>query len=436
MLDPHVRDLIGALCSDLEQERSRLVTNRSHAAGPKDVSTSESVRGEPARLGVQLLVPPSSLAFIDRSPVDALVVDLDGACPGSRQDILAAHYAIRYALPDITRETGLIIRPRSIARTALYPEADGSVSGAIFDVGVYLYHNAARLCATDRAIVVEATDVRSAGEATWWSRLVVTAEDQLGIPAGSIKLSLGVTHPDTLAHLPPILEALGGRLHHVSGPSDSLLGNGASAWVPLAHRVKSRMVAACHNRGVPVAAPALMNGFGSSDPVAHRRIVETIDRELTAAIAAGYDGLCVADPAAVPAARRIVDQHLPFGNQLHRIPTVPRNTSRKTSAPPLTSRSELEKTFSRLLLYVSSRLDGVGRVLDRSEWVDLRGAGLCLARLREAFRGMVTMEDDAAVTLDSFVDGDISYSSTALSIVRSLLQPDSFDTIESAMEGV
>ena len=95
-----------------------------------------------------------------------------------------------YQLNDGPRAT-LLVRPRGWHLEEKHVEVDGQpMSGSLFDFGVYLFHNAQRLLASQSAPYFYLPKMESHLEARLWNDAFTFSENALGVPHGSIKATV------------------------------------------------------------------------------------------------------------------------------------------------------------------------------------------------------------------------------------------------------
>ncbi|HJU40766.1 MAG TPA: malate synthase A, partial [Tahibacter sp.] len=82
----------------------------------------------------------------------------------------------------------LIVRPRGWHLPEKHARVDGEeVAGALFDFGLFAFHNAKALHARDRGPYFYLPKMESHREAALWDDVMAYAEAELGLPAGAMK---------------------------------------------------------------------------------------------------------------------------------------------------------------------------------------------------------------------------------------------------------
>ncbi len=343
----------------------------------------------------------------------------------------------KYALNETTAT--LFVRPRGLHLPEKHVLVDGrAVPGALFDFGLYFFHNARALLARGTAPYFYLPKLESHREARVWNEIFVFAEERLGIPVGTIKATVLIETLPAAFEMDEILFELRqhsaglncGRWDYIFSFIKKRADDPAAVLPDRAQLTMDRgflraysrlLIETCHKRGVHA-----MGGMAAQIPIktdAARNLAALAkvraDKEREASD--GHDGTWVAHPGLVALAREVFDAKMATPNQI----AVPR--------PPCgVGRAELlaipsgPRTMAGLRLnvrvgvqYIESWLRGQGCVplydlmedaataeISRAQvWQWLKhgaavdGAPLTLARYRAAFE-----EETAAFTGGRFAD--------------------------------
>jgi malate synthase len=85
----------------------------------------------------------------------------------------------------------LLVRPRGWHLTEKHVLVDGErMSGSLFDFGLYFFHNAKRLKNKGSGPYFYLPKLESHLEARLWNEVFNLAQDELGIPRGTIKVTV------------------------------------------------------------------------------------------------------------------------------------------------------------------------------------------------------------------------------------------------------
>src|SRR6267143_1406664 len=173
----------------------------------------------------------------------------------------------RYHLKDKTAV--MIPRPRGWHLDEKHLHVGGkAVSGALFDFGLFFFHNAKELIARGSGPYFYLPKMESHLEARLWNDIFIASQDQLGVKRGSIKATA--------------------------------------------------LIETCHRRGAPAMGGMAAQIPIKNDPQANEAALEKVRQDKLREVTDGCDGTWVAHPGLVPVAKEIFDQHMPQPNQYDR----------------------------------------------------------------------------------------------------------------------
>ena len=237
-----------------------------------------------------------------------------------------------YKLADKTAT--LFVRPRGWHLPEKHVKVDGKVvSGGIFDFALYFFHNAKELKARGSGPYFYLPKLESHLEARLWNDIFVMAQDELGIPRGTIKATVLIETILAAFEMDEILYELrehsaglnAGRWDYIFSCIKKLRSNrdfclADRALVTMTtHFMKSYaelLIKTCHHRNIHA-----MGGMAAQIPVkndekanaeAFARVKADKEREATY----GHDGTWVAHPALVPVALEAFNRLMPTANQI------------------------------------------------------------------------------------------------------------------------
>jgi malate synthase len=217
----------------------------------------------------------------------------------------------------------LLVRPRGWHLPEKHVLIDGApVSGALFDFGLYMFHNARRLLERGSAPYFYLPKLESHREARLWNDVFQFAQDALGIPRGTIKGTVLLEVVTSAFEMDEILYELrdhsgglnAGRWDYIfsiikkfhSRP-DFLLPDRAQVTmtVPFMRAYTELLVKTCHRRGA--FAMGGMAAFIPSrrDPKVNEVALPRVRDDKLRESRDGFDGTWVAHPDLVPVAREI-----------------------------------------------------------------------------------------------------------------------------------
>ncbi len=231
----------------------------------------------------------------------------------------------------------LILRPRGWHLPEAHVVIGGTpMSGALFDFGLYFFHNAKAQIAKGTGPYFYLPKLESRLEARLWNEVFVFAQERLGIPTGTIKATVLIETLPAAFEMDEILWEL----------RDHIVGMNAGRWDYIFSFIKSfaknpayvlpdrgqvvmgeaflgayaaLLVRTCHRRGAfamgGMAAQIPVKGDPKANHLAFTKVRADKERE----VRDGYDGTWVAHPDLVPVAREVFDRMLPQPNQVSRV---------------------------------------------------------------------------------------------------------------------
>ncbi len=228
----------------------------------------------------------------------------------------------------------LFVRPRGWHLPEKHVTVDGQpVSGGIFDFGLYFFHNAKELLARGSGPYFYLPKLESHLEARLWNDVFVMAQDELGVPRGSIKATVLIETIVAAYEMDEILYELrdhsaglnAGRWDYIfscikkfRSNRDFCLADRALVTMTT-HFLKSYaelLIKTCHRRNIHA-----MGGMAAQIPVkndekanadAFAKVKADKEREANY----GHDGTWVAHPALVPVALEAFNRLMPQPNQI------------------------------------------------------------------------------------------------------------------------
>ncbi len=241
------------------------------------------------------------------------------------------HYALG-AKPAV-----LLVRPRGWRLPEKHLVVDGApMSGGLFDFGLYLFHNAKAAIAQGSGPYFYLPKMESGLEARLWNDVFLFAQQALGLPLGTIKVTVLIETLPAAFEMDEILYEL----------RDHITGLNCGRWDYIFSFIKrmrahpealtpdrSKMVMGdaflrayselliktCHRRGAfamgGMAAQIPVKGDAAANEAAFAKVRADKEREATN----GHDGTWVAHPDLVPVALEVFDRVMPGPNQLDRL---------------------------------------------------------------------------------------------------------------------
>jgi malate synthase len=231
----------------------------------------------------------------------------------------------------------LIVRPRGWHLPEKHWLLDGKpIAGALVDFGLYLFHNASELISRGSGPYFYLPKLESHLEARLWAEVIGFSERMLGLPRGSVKVTVLIETITAAFEIDEILYELRenivglncGRWDYIfsfikkfSRRPDFVLPD-RNAVTMTSHFLRSYsqlVIKTCHRRGAfaigGMAAQIPIKG----DPLANDAALARVRADKEREAGDGHDGTWVAHPGLVFVARDIFDRLMPTANNLHRL---------------------------------------------------------------------------------------------------------------------
>jgi malate synthase len=279
------------------------------------------VRGDLLDRRVEIVGPTDRMSIISalNSGANVFVADCDHYGNPTWDDLVqgqanlfdAVRRAISYVAPD-TRErltldhrvATLFVRPRALQAVEAGVAVDGQpIPAALFDFGLFFFHNAKEQLARGTAPYFYLPRMESHLEARLWNDVFVRAQMTLGVPRATIKASCLV---ETLPAAFEMDEFLWELQEHSCGLTCARKGF-------LAVKL---LIKTCHRRRVHAMGGMAARMCIGEDPMVDRSLHDKVRAEMLREAKAGHDGALVSHPGLVPLAKGIFDAHMPGPNQI------------------------------------------------------------------------------------------------------------------------
>ncbi len=314
----------------------------------------------------------------------------------------------------------LMVRPRGWHLDEKHFLVDGKpISGALFDFGLFFFHNARTLLSKGTGPYFYLPKLENHLEARLWNDVFCFAQDELGIPRGSIRATVLIETILATFEMDEILYELRdhssglncGRWDYIfsfikkfQAHPEFVLPDRSEVTMEV-HFLSSYvelLVQICHRRGIHA-----MGGMAAQIPIrndaaANEQALEKVRRDKIREVHAGHDGTWVAHPGLVPVAKEIFDKYMPEPNQ---ISTHKKSTGRPVQAQDLLAVPKGDITEKGLrwnvdvgLQYLHSWLQGSGCVPIYNLMEDAATAEICRAQVWQWVRHGAHLKDGRPVT--------------------------------------
>jgi malate synthase len=308
----------------------------------------------------------------------------------------------------------LVVRPRGWHLLEKHALLDGEpVPAALFDFGLYLFHNAAELKARGTGPYYYLPKMESSEEAVLWEDVITRAEAALGIPFGTVKVTVLIETLPAAFEMEEILYALKAHIAGLNcGRWDYIFSfikklharkervfperGQVTMTAPCMRAYSQLLIKTCHRRGA-----FAMGGMAAQIPIkndlaANDAALAKVRADKEREAGDGHDGTWVAHPALVPIALEIFDKHLRGPNQLDKKREDVKVTAAQLLAVPdgTITQKGLENNVEVSILYLASWLAGNGCVPIHNLMEDAATAEISRTQLWQwRHRGDTRLED-------------------------------------------
>lgn len=230
----------------------------------------------------------------------------------------------------------LIVRPRGWHLEEKHIQVAGRpMSGSLVDFGLYFFHNAKELIKRGTGPYFYLPKLENHLEARLWNDVFIYAQNELGIPQGTIKATVLIETITAAFEMDEILYEL---REHAAGLNcgrwdyifsfikkfqkhpDVILPDRSvvTMEVPFMRAYSLLAIQTCHKRNAPaiggMAAHIPVKNDEKKNAVAFEKVRQDKEREARD----GHDGTWVAHPGMVSLVKEVFDQQMPTPNQIHR----------------------------------------------------------------------------------------------------------------------
>jgi malate synthase len=286
----------------------------------------------------------------------------------------------RYALKE--NVATLIVRPRGWHLEEKHVLVDGEpVSGSLFDFGLYFYHNVDTLLGNGTGPYFYLPKMESHLEARLWNDVFVLAQDELGIPQGTIKATVLIETILATFEMDEILYELRehsaglncGRWDYIfsyikklRNQEHVILPDRATVTmtVPFMSAYTQLTIKTCHRRNAPAIGGMAAQIPIKGDPAANEEAFNKVRADKEREARNGHDGTWVAHPGLVPVAMEVFNEVMTTPNQIDKKREDVQVTAADLLAVPEGAITEngLRTNISVGIQYIEAWLRGYGAV--------------------------------------------------------------------------
>ncbi len=238
------------------------------------------------------------------------------------------HYALGESIAT------LLVRPRGWHLTEQHVMVDGQpMSGALFDFGLYFFHNAKERITRKSGIYLYLPKMESHLEARLWNDVFVFSQNELSVPQGTVKATVLIETILAAFEMDEILYEL--REHSAGlncGRWDYIFScikkfrnqegfmladrNLVTMTSPFMRAYSLLLIKTCHKRGAFAMGGMAAQIPIKNDPQANEAALAKVRADKEREANDGHDGTWVAHPGLVPVAQQAFDAVMKTPNQI------------------------------------------------------------------------------------------------------------------------
>ncbi len=313
----------------------------------------------------------------------------------------------------------LMVRPRGWHLVEKHWLLGGApIAGALVDFGLYLFHNASELLSRGSGPYFYLPKLENHLEARLWAQVIELSERMLGLPRGSVKVTVLIETITAAFEIDEILYELRerivglncGRWDYIfsfikkfSRRADFVLPDRNSVTMT-SHFLRSYsqlVIKTCHRRGALAIGGMAAQIPIKGDPLANDAALARVRADKEREASDGHDGTWVAHPGLVFVAREIFDRLMPTANNLHRMrEDVTVSAADLLRLPPGDiTEAGLRSNLDVAIRYLAAWLGGNGCVPIHNLMEDAATAEISRAQLWQWLRHESKMKDLRTVSL-------------------------------------
>jgi len=368
------------------------------------------------------------------SGADVFMADFEAATAPTWHNLIQGQQNLRDAVRGVIRYddpgggrihtlTGLpsilMVRPRGLHLSETHVVLENrAVPAALFDFGLFLYHNARELCARGSAPYFYLPKLECAEEALVWNEIFNFSQDDLGIARGTVKATVSI---DTLSAAFELDEIIFALRDHITGLScgrfdytfsfiktqryDALSVTPDRSQItmmqPCMRAFAQLAITTCHRRGIlAIGSTTAQIPIADGSDVADFAI-DRVRADKLREVNDGHDGTGVSHTGLVRLARDIFETHIVGDNQINRRRPDPGISREHLLATPQGTRTNegLRTNIRTCIRFLESWLGGNGSVPLYNLVENLSTAELARIQVWHWLRHGATLEDGRVIDL-------------------------------------
>jgi malate synthase len=473
VLTPEALRFVQRLQNAFGERRKALLTARAERqraldAGvrPDFLTETAYVRAMPWTVGpipadlqkrhVEITGPTDKKMVINalNSGADMFMADFEDANSPTFANMLQGHLNLRDAIERTLRFTSpegkhytlnstvatLLVRARGWHLVEKHVLVGGeSMSGSLFDFGMYVFHNARRLLAKGSGPYFYLPKLESHLEARLWNDVMNVAEDELGLKRGTIKCTVLIETILAAFEMEEILYELrdhivalnAGRWDYIFSTikkfrkQQMLLPDRAQVTmtVPFMRAYTELLVRSCHKHGAHAIGGMAAFIPSRRDPQVNETALKRVREDKERESQDGFDGTWVAHPDLVPVAKAVFDAKLgskPHQKERLREDVVVSGEQLIDFAIPngVVTEAGLRNNISVAIQYIEAWLRGSGAVAIFNLMEDAATAEISRAQIWQWIRNPNgKLDDGRKITIDmvrALTDEELAKVKTAI----------------------
>ncbi|WP_443751273.1 malate synthase A [Asticcacaulis solisilvae] len=318
----------------------------------------------------------------------------------------------------------LKIRPRGWRLDERHATVAGQVmSGALFDFGLYMFHCARAAIDQGSGPYFYLPKMESHLEARLWNDVIVFAQDYLGLPQGTVKVTALIETLPAAFEMDEILYEL----------RDHMAGLNCGRWDYIFSFIKTfaenprfvtpdrskmvmgnaflraysvELIKTCHRRRAFAMGGMAAQIPVKTDPAANDAAFARVRADKEREAGDGHDGTWVAHPDLVPVATAVFDRLMPGPNQLSRLREEIETTREDLLKVHDGTRTEqgLRENIRVGIQYIEAWLRGRGAVPLYNLMEDAATAEISRTQVWQWIRHGATLDDGRVVTRERVLD--------------------------------
>lgn len=337
----------------------------------------------------------------------------------------------RYKLNDADSIAQTLVRPRGLHMLEKHVQVNNKpVVAALFDAGLYLFHNHKALMENGKAPYFYLPKLESDLEARLWNDYFTLAQSHLGMPHGSIRATVLI---ETITAAYKMEEILFELRDHVSGLNAgrwdylfSIIKNFRDAGpefllpdrdqltmnAPFMRAYAEKLVHVCHKRGAMAIGGMAAFIPNKNNPEVNKTAIEKVKSDKIREANQGFDGSWVAHPGLVPVCQDVFDSVLgQKPNQLDKQTSEPSDLERTLidikAAGGTISRAGLNSNIDVSLRYLMVWLSGNGAVAINNLMEDAATVEISRSQIWQQVKNSVQFSDTHEICTQDLVNTEI-----------------------------